>query len=124
MTSKGYKAATWISLAVAAILIILGCFAPRLFTGPSYNERLNFTETGNIGDTIGGIMGPFVAIAGVLLTFVAFLMQVRANEIQRGQLFKSFRFDLLHQKLDSRKSLQLLLIDLFCYKNKLVPKKK
>ena len=31
-------------------------------------------------------MSPFVGIAGVIMTFVAFMMQVRANEIQRELL--------------------------------------
>lgn len=34
-------------------------------------------------------MSPFVGIAGVIMTFVAFIMQVRANEIQREQLTNS-----------------------------------
>ena len=37
-------------------------------------------------------MSPFVGIAGVIMTFVAFMMQVRANEIQRDAADK-FRSD-------------------------------
>lgn len=92
------------------LLIIGGCFAPWLFTGPGC-ERLDFTETGQIGDTIGGVMGPFIAMAGVFLTFVAFLLQVRANEIQREQLHKSFNMKQLEQKIESLHALQLLHID-------------
>ena len=33
-------------------------------------------------------MSPFVGIAGVIMTFVAFMMQVRANEIQRDAVDK------------------------------------
>ena len=40
-------------------------------------------------DGLGGAMSPFVGIAGVIMTFVAFVMQVRANEIQREQLTNS-----------------------------------
>lgn len=36
-------------------------------------------------------MSPLVGIAGVLMTFVAFMMQVRANEKQRELLGKSFK---------------------------------
>ena len=91
-------------------LVIGGCFAPWLFTGEGC-ERLDFTETGQIGDTIGGLMGPFIAMAGVFLTFVAFLMQVRANEIQREQLHKSFNMKQLEHKIESLHALQLLHID-------------
>ena len=84
--SPNYTRYSW-PLAIAALLIILvGCLAPWLFTLPGTPD---FTNTGQIGDTIGGTMSPFVGIAGVLMTFVAFMMQVRANEIQREHLTNS-----------------------------------
>ncbi len=97
-------------MAISLLLVIGGCFAPWLFTGEGCN-RLDFTKTGQIGDTIGGVMGPFIAMAGVFLTFVAFLMQVRANEIQREQLHKSFNMKQLEHKIESLHALQLLHID-------------
>ncbi len=110
MSLKSYKIISIISVAISLFLVIGGCFAPWLFTGPGC-ERLDFTETGQIGDTIGGVMGPFIAMAGVFLAFVAFLMQVRANEIQREQLHKSFNLKQLEQKIESLHALQLLHID-------------
>ena len=110
MSPKSYKIISIISVAISLFLVIGGCFAPWLFTGPGC-ERLDFTETGQIGDTIGGVMGPFIAMAGVFLTFVAFLMQVRANEIQREQLHKSFNMKQLEHKIESLHALQLLHID-------------
>lgn len=110
MSPKSYKIISIISVVISSFLVIGGCFAPWLFTGPGC-ERLDFTETGQIGDTIGGLMGPFIAMAGVFLTFVAFLMQVRANEIQREQLHKSFNLKQLEQKIESLHALQLLHID-------------
>lgn len=81
-----YTCYSW-PLAIAAIVIILAsCFAPWLFTLPG---GIDFTNTGEIGDTIGGTMSPFVGIAGVIMTFVAFMMQVGANEIQRELLTNS-----------------------------------
>ena len=86
MSSPNYTRYSW-PLAIAALIIIsVGCFAPWLFTLPGTPD---FTNTGQIGDTIGGTMSPFVGIAGVIMTFVAFMMQVRANEIQREQLTNS-----------------------------------
>ena len=110
MSPKSYKIISIISVAISLLLVIGGCFAPWLFTGEGC-ERLDFTETGQIGDTIGGVMGPFIAMAGVFLTFVAFLMQVRANEIQREQLHKSFNLKQLEHKIESLHALQLLHID-------------
>lgn len=110
MSPKSYKIITIISVAISLLLVVFGCFAPWIFTGEGC-ERLDFTETGQIGDTIGGLMGPFIAMAGVFLTFVAFLMQVRANDIQREQLHKSFNMKQLEHKIESLHALQLLHID-------------
>ncbi len=63
----------WIILAVCIIAI---CALPFLFTLPGF---LDFTETGQIGDTIGGTMGPFIAIVAAFLTFIAFWVQFEAN---------------------------------------------
>lgn len=52
---------------------------PYLFTKWSI---VDFTETGEIGDTIGGIMSPFISIIGALLTFAAFWVQYLANQKQ------------------------------------------
>ena len=110
MSPKSYKIISIISVAISLLLVIGGCFAPWLFTGEGC-DRLDFTKTGQIGDTIGGVMGPFIAMAGVFLTFVAFLMQVRANEIQREQLHKSFNMKQLEHKIENLHALQLLHID-------------
>ena len=64
------------------ITILFALASPIIFTLPSYFESINFMKTGQIGDTIGGIINPFIALAGVLLTFVAFYMQFKANQLQ------------------------------------------
>lgn len=112
MSQKTTTIISWVCIILSALLIVFGCFAPSLLTGDSQCEMFDFSETGQIGDTIGGTMGPFVAIAGVLMTFIAFLMQVRANEIQREQLKKSFNMKLLENKIESRNALELLCIDI------------
>lgn len=72
--NKSYKG--WYLFAI--IVIVFALSAPYLFTR---NGIIDFTETGQIGDTIGGTMGPFIALAGVIVTFLAFLMQKKANDI-------------------------------------------
>lgn len=63
----------WITI----LIFILVIFAlPMLFTLPGF---IDFSETGQIGDTIGGTMGPFIAILAALLTFFAFWTQFDAN---------------------------------------------
>ena len=67
-SSVSIRTLCWILL----IAIVLVCMLPLLLTQFSI---VDFTDTGEIGDTIGGIMGPFVAIIASFLTFLAFLMQ-------------------------------------------------
>lgn len=97
---------------LAFIFIIFSFIAPYLFTGESSCNRYDFTQTGPIGDTIGGLMNPFIAIAGVITTFLAFLMQVRANEIQREQFLKTLQKEEEKEKTDSFCNLQILKLDI------------
>jgi len=76
-----FNPVVWIIVSVAGILILFSFFAPLLFT----LKWIDFTGTGQIGDTIGGIMNPFIALAGVGLTFLAFYMQYSANRNQLKQ---------------------------------------
>ena len=78
-SSVSIRTLCWILL----IAIVLVCMLPLLLTQFSI---VDFTDTGEIGDTIGGIMGPFVAIIASFLTFLAFLMQYQANEVQKSEL--------------------------------------
>lgn len=97
---------------LAFIFIIFSFIAPYLFTGESSCNRYDFTQTGPIGDTIGGLMNPFIAIAGVITTFLAFLMQVRANEIQRKQFLETLQKEEEREKTDSFYNLQILKLDI------------
>lgn len=76
-------------------MVIFGL--PTLFT--QLPSVLDFTGTGEIGDTIGGIMGPFVAIGAAFLTFMAFWVQKEANDAQRQDMkverFNATFFNLL-----------------------------
>lgn len=61
---------------VMVVIIIIICALPALLTMPGV---IHFSDTGQIGDTIGGIMGPFIAIIAAFLTFFAFWVQFEAN---------------------------------------------
>lgn len=80
MKCKTFTRDFWICLLAFIFVIIIICFFPSWFIK---SGAINFNETGQIGDTIGGIMGPFVAIAASILTFLAFWVQFKANTIQR-----------------------------------------
>lgn len=82
--SKRFLIWTIVYVVVCAII----CILPACFT---HGCILDFTQTGQIGDTIGGIMGPFVAMIAAYLTFIAFWVQKEANEAQRQDI-KEERF--------------------------------
>ncbi|UTW62863.1 putative phage abortive infection protein [bacterium SCSIO 12741] len=82
-----------IILIISGVVILFSFFSPIIFVQETI-LGFNFTTTGPIGDTIGGIMNPFIAIAGVFLTFLAFYIQFKANRLQR---------DLFRQELDYNK---------------------
>ena len=87
----------WKSFGWFLIIAILICCLPWLFTR---EIGFDFTQTGQIGDTIGGIMGPFIAIAAAGLTFIAFWVQYKANIQQRHDIaierFESNLFEMIH----------------------------
>lgn len=85
--TKSWDRITIILLIISFLVIIFSFIAPFLFTHHYINDSFDFTTTGQIGDTFGGITNPFIALAGVLLTFLAFYMQIKANQIQR-ELFR------------------------------------
>lgn len=72
---------------IAFVILLLGtlvaCALPWLLT--SYSV-IDLTETGQIGDTIGGVMGPVIAIVASALTFLAFWVQYQANQEQRKEI--------------------------------------
>lgn len=69
-------------LIFAGLLYTFAPFAPILFTNPAILKHIDFTNTGEIGDTIGGLMSPFINLAAVIVTGLAFYMQYRANKLQ------------------------------------------
>lgn len=70
----------------ARLTLIIGIplflLAPFLLTGFSYFKWANFTNTGQVGDTIGGITAPIVNLISAILIYLSFRQQLLANEIQ------------------------------------------
>jgi hypothetical protein len=71
---------------LAYIFLIVGLlfvsFAPFLFTQLSHYKPFDFSNTGQIGDTIGGVTAPFINLIAVLLIYFSFRQQLLSNEIQ------------------------------------------
>lgn len=76
--------AKWLLLVGGLVILIM----PFILTEPYFHERFNFSETGQIGDTIGGITAPFMNLIGAFLVFYALQAQVKANELIQDQIDK------------------------------------
>jgi hypothetical protein len=53
---------------------------------PAITHFLDFSTTGQIGDTIGGITAPILGLIGIWLVYITFEEQRRANKIQNDAL--------------------------------------
>lgn len=73
----------WYCTLFVLIAVLISCL-PYWLTSDSILER-NFSESGQVGDTIGGIMGPFIALIASFLTFIAFWAQYKSNSKQTEQ---------------------------------------
>lgn len=83
------------------ILLIIGfalvMFASVItFTRPAFNNFFDFSKTGQIGDTIGGITAPVINLIGAVLIFISFKAQINANKIQ----FRLLETEIKNQKFD------------------------
>lgn len=70
--------------------ILLWIGIPLTLLSPFFITRcynvLDFTSTGTIGDTIGGITAPFINIIGAILVFLALKAQIQANVLVQKQI--------------------------------------
>lgn len=104
----------WFWLLVGALVCSIICCFPIWFTGKGLKE---FVETGQIGDTIGGIMGPFVAMVAAFLTFIAFWVQKKANDAQRQDIkverFNANFYNLLdiHEQITDSLDMQIMVTE-------------
>jgi hypothetical protein len=77
---EDYKTSQILLLVVIIIIVI-----PPLLTIPAVTEFFDFSTTGEIGDTIGGLTAPFINGLAAVLVFIAFKAQIKANEIFKNQ---------------------------------------
>lgn len=90
-------------------IIILGCTTLILFFAPlavtSWDWiHLDVYKPNEIGDTLGGILGPLVGLIAVALTFLAFWAQYDANIQQRIQFDTSLDNEKLAREAEEKKA--------------------
>ncbi len=93
MPLKLIKPTPQLAFGLIAVTCILLFFIPAVLALPGW-EFFNLSEdkTAHIGDAIGGITAPFVAILAAALTFLAFWVQYDFNEKQQASIEKQ-RFE-------------------------------
>lgn len=83
-------------IGIAVLLALFSFLSPLIFTRSGI---VDFSNTGQIGDTIGGIMNPFIGMVSIIVMFLAFYMQFKANKIMQYQFernqFESQFFEML-----------------------------
>lgn len=90
------------------LLLVVGLLVfPFIFTRPAIHSWFDFTNTGGIGDTIGGLTSPFVGLIGAILIFISFRQQVKANRNLKNSEDKKYHFELF-KKIDTMVSDKLL----------------
>lgn len=72
------------TLTISLVLFVL--VAPVLFTRESFLTNFDFTQTGQIGDTIGGITAPIIGILNAVLLYITLRRQ--DNEALKQQYYR------------------------------------
>ncbi|MGV8946465.1 MAG: hypothetical protein ACOH1N_08555 [Lutibacter sp.] len=93
--AKSLKNAKWFIV----IGILLCIIFPLIATQKAILESFNFSQTGQIGDTIGGITAPIVNIIGAILIFYALKAQIEANQLIQDQFDEQKTEELNRKKL-------------------------
>jgi hypothetical protein len=77
------------------VAILLSFLSLYIITRPAILNVFDFSNTGSIGDTIGGITAPIINLIGALLVYITFKEQFNANKIQ---------LDLLNLEIENQKN--------------------
>jgi hypothetical protein len=92
----------------AGLVLIL--FSTLILTRPALIPIFDFSDKGEIGDTIGGISGPIINLIGAILVYKSFREQYESNVIQRLALDNEIKqsrnkrdFELLNALFDDIK---------------------
>ena len=81
--NKTFDTLSWWLIGIAILLALFAFFSPLIFTREG--STVFDDKTGVIGDTIGGIMNPFIGMASIIVMFLAFYMQFKANKMMQLQ---------------------------------------
>lgn len=111
---KKYITINTILIVLSIICIVFSIFSPFIFTR-SNECGIDFSKTGEIGDTIGGLTSPFIGVAAVFVTGLAFYVQYKANEEVKKQFefqkFESQFYEMLRLHKENVNEIEIETID-------------
>lgn len=100
-------------------LLIISIGLPWLLTRPVIIDSFNFSQTGQIGDTIGGILNPVLAAITIVLLYITYDNQraelSRSRELVISQKFESAFFNLLENQTHIVEQISFPLREVFCW---------
>lgn len=79
------------------LYFLIVAILPLLFTVNTDIDTLNFKNTGQIGDTIGGITAPFIGLLSAYLVYISFRQQYLANKL----LIDARKEDAINQNINT-----------------------
>ncbi|NQU53644.1 MAG: hypothetical protein HQ522_14005 [Bacteroidetes bacterium] len=82
----------YLAITILIIGVVFLIWGPMWFTEAAKSVKYNFTETGQIGATIGGITAPIVGVVTACLMYLAFYAQFKANKKQWKAFLKNQEF--------------------------------
>ena len=85
----------WIALFILLLAVVGIFYLPHWVTQKSWKYDLGETESNEIADTIGGILGPFISFISACLVYLALREQVKANKLihRQFELEKKGKFE-------------------------------
>jgi hypothetical protein len=108
-TTGSDKSYSWLqrnSMWIFCGLIIIAFVSPWLLTRSW--TKIDFSNTGQIGDTIGGLTAPFINLLSAVLVYLAFKEQIESNNLTRRQ----FHLQEIKEQQRGQRIKQLILWDL------------
>lgn len=89
--SSRFKVVRWWHIPLIIFFVVILVLAIIVFTLEWSSKAFN--NSGQIGDTIGGITAPFIGLVGAALIFYSFMAQVYANKIMMKFNQKTMSFN-------------------------------
>jgi hypothetical protein len=83
----------WLVFIVLIFLTLIGLCIPYWVTQNPSNYNFGVTDANEIGDTIGGILGPYFSFIGSCLVAITIYLQLRTREDDRRKDFEKVIFD-------------------------------